>query len=669
MKKMKVEEFVRRLKDKMVQTPEIQVVFFIGAGCSVSSGIPTAKELVKQWLPRLKSLRVGDDEDFHTWIRTEFPKYTDSNAAQYYGPVIEELFPTTAERQKEIERLTQGIDPGFAYTVLAKLMGSEKYGRHCNTVITTNFDDLIADALYLHTSKKPLVIVHDSLFGFVKTYRSLPLIIKLHGDARLAPKNTDRETEDLTADVKKVLTNLLTETCLVFVGYGGNDKSIVNIFNNLPKSSISGGVFWVSSHQPTGKMREWLESREDSWWVEHGDFDELMLLTRSEFNLDHPDMKRFDSLYKKYMDTYKALSAKVDIKKNIGEKRILEEAIRKADSEFPNDWGVINAASKLESTDPTKADITYQQGLEKFPKSGILLTAYATFLHVVGKDYDKAEEYYKKALEIDPLLFVSYGNYALLLDDIRKDYDKAEEYYKKALEINPRDAKVMDNYANLLYEIRKDYDKAEEYYKKALEIDPLNAINANNYVIFLKRAKKDYDTAEEYYKNALGIFPRSVDVLTGYADLLHHMRKDYDKAEVYYKKALEANPRDANSLANYGGFLLGKKRYGQGLRLVHKAIQLGRKDKKTSPSVFVECWYYLHAHAKGKKLRTAGLTELKTILKAGKRTHDWVFEDNISTATRDGYPNPEFLKTLADVCNGLDSLEKLDNFREWSQIG
>jgi hypothetical protein len=51
-------------------------------------------------------------------------------------------------------------------------------------------------------------------------------VIKLHGDARLTPKNTELETKELTDAVKKVLKNLLHESGLIFVGYGGNDQSI-----------------------------------------------------------------------------------------------------------------------------------------------------------------------------------------------------------------------------------------------------------------------------------------------------------------------------------------------------------------------------------------------------------------------------------------------------------
>src|SRR5574337_307776 len=113
---MHAQEFVRRFK-RLVENTESRFAFFIGSGCSVSSGIPDAGLLVKQWLPRLKELRTGDDESLEKWLSQEYPEYKSEEAAKYYGKIIEELFLTSEERQKEIERLTEGKDPGFGYAV------------------------------------------------------------------------------------------------------------------------------------------------------------------------------------------------------------------------------------------------------------------------------------------------------------------------------------------------------------------------------------------------------------------------------------------------------------------------------------------------------------------------------------------------------------------------
>ncbi len=182
MKEIGAQEFVRRFKS-LIEDPDSRLSFFMGAGCSVSSGIPSAGTLVKSWLPKLKRLKTGNDDKLDEWVKKEFPDYQDVNPSQLYGTIIEELFHQPVERQKEIERLIEGKDPGFGYAVLAQIMSHEKHGRHCNIVLTTNFDDMVADALYLYTSQKPLVIAHESLTGFIRISGTRPLVVKLHGDA------------------------------------------------------------------------------------------------------------------------------------------------------------------------------------------------------------------------------------------------------------------------------------------------------------------------------------------------------------------------------------------------------------------------------------------------------------------------------------------------------
>jgi len=478
-------EFVRRFKQLITEPEDSKFAFFIGAGCSISSGIPGAEGLVKNWLPRLKKLKKGDESnygDYKDWAKKQYG-YDGNNAASLYGTVIKDLFLTPEERQREIERITEGKDPGFGYAVLAQLMGHKNYGSHCNSVLTVNFDDLVADALYLYTQKKPLVISHDSLVGFVKLTRTRPLVIKLHGDARLEPKNTSQETEKLDENVGEVIKNFLSETGLIFVGYGRYDESIAELLKDLPESALPWGIYWINDKIPDGEIGQWLKER-DAVWVKHTDFDELMLLIRDEFGLDHPDKKRFEKLNEQYYKTFYKLKNKIEEKPKemAGD---LPKALKNALEDAKSWWVVELEADKYKTTDPEKSDIIYQNGIQKFPQSAPLIGNYAKFLYKVRKDYDKAEENYKNALEIEPENANNLGNYAVFLSIVRKDYDNAEKYYKKMLVIEPENAKVLGNYAIFLHTVKKDYDAAEEYYRKALEIEPENANILGNYSGFL----------------------------------------------------------------------------------------------------------------------------------------------------------------------------------------
>ena len=79
--KMSAEEFARRLKQG-TDDADKRFALFLGAGASVSSGIPDAGSLVKeQWLPRLRDLRAPDRNDLDSWAKEQFPKYSPKRPA------------------------------------------------------------------------------------------------------------------------------------------------------------------------------------------------------------------------------------------------------------------------------------------------------------------------------------------------------------------------------------------------------------------------------------------------------------------------------------------------------------------------------------------------------------------------------------------------------------
>jgi Tfp pilus assembly protein PilF len=621
MEEISVQEFVRRLK-MGVDDSESRYAFFLGAGCSLSSGISTAETLVRNWLPLLKKIKTGSEDDVEKWIKEYIPDYDKNNLAIYYGKVLEDLFPAPDARQREIERLMEQKDPGFGYAVLAQLVSN--HGRQLNTVLTTNFDDMVADALYLYTNKKPLVIAHDSLVGFVKISRSRPLIIKLHGDARLSPRNTDEETKRLDQKVKSVLKNLLMETALVFIGYGGNDKSIVEVLNELPEEALQGAVYWVRPEIPNNEMGKWLNSR-NAIWVNHLDFDELMLLVLNEFGLSHPQKERFDKLVNSYFEKFKILKDKVESKPDSEEKKVLEKAVAEAASKFKDWYSFELEAQKNERTDADKTEAIYKKGMETFPKSFELIGNYASFLYNIRKDYDQAETFSKRALEIDPNNSINLGNYANFLKDIRRDYDQAETFYKRSIDAYPNDFTNLGNYANFLKYIRKNYDQAETFYKRALEIDPNNSINLGNYALFL----------EEF-------------------------RRDYDQAEIFYKRSIDADPNGADTLGNYAGFMLARGNLTDGLKKVIQALKLTDRQE-----LIIECHFYRYAHDKSENLQTESLAKIKELIKAGVRSPGFNLQDNVNRAIEDGHPQPKFLKKLAKVISDEIDAKELDKFAEW----
>lgn len=449
LRKMSALEFARRLKAYEAE-PDKRFAFFLGAGCSRSSGIPTAGELVRdRWLPRLHRLRASPDEhEVTAWAKSVFPGYDPSNAAALYGDAIQELFQFPADRQAEIERLCGEQFPGFGYAVLAALMARE--GGCFNVVLTTNFDDLIADALYLFTSARPLVIQHESLAAFIRPTRTRPLVVKVHGDNRLTPQNTALETAELKAEIDRQVRLLLRDRGLIFMGYGANDVGISDMLTGLPEDALPYGVYWVNDREPTGKMADWLRSRE-AIWIEHLDFDEMMVLVHDAMGLSHPEKKRFDDVFENYTQTFQKLSEKIQARPDdrAPETVALKGAAKRTGEKFKNWLNVKLAASAVEKSDPDKADAIYREGLDQFPDSSGLLGSYAFFLRNIRQDYDGAEEFYQRAIVAAPKNPVQLGNYAIFLHNIRQDHDRAEEFYQRAIKADPNTPHT-GNYAGFL---------------------------------------------------------------------------------------------------------------------------------------------------------------------------------------------------------------------------
>jgi Tfp pilus assembly protein PilF len=629
LQKISAGEFTRRLRADS-ELPDKRFAFFLGAGCSVSSGIPGATSLVKDyWLPRLLQLCAPECSDKEAWIKKEFPHYDPAAPALSYGAVMERLFLTPEDRQQEVERLCEGRLPAFGYAVLAKLV--TRPGGTFNVVLTTNFDDLVPDALFLYNNNlHPLVIGHESLAGFIRPTRTRPLVVKLHGDAHLTPLNIATETANLKAEVERQVQLLLNDRGLIILGYGGNDEGIRAMLASLPPEALPYGVSWVSGAEPGGKMRGWLEARRAAW-VELFDFDELMLLLRDAFDLPHPDVKPFEALFRNYAETYQKLSERIRSIPEKAEEPALQSAVQRADEELPDEWSVAMEAIKLEKTDPEKAQALYQQSTERFHEFAPLLGNYALFLKKIRKDFDQAERYYQRALSADPDYANALVNYAIFLKNIRKDYDQAEQCYLRALAADSNDADYLSNYAFFLYSIRKDYDQAEQYYQRALVANP-------NYA----------------------------DALSFYANFLYSIRKDYNQAEHYYQRSLAADPKNVNNLGNYTGFLLGLGKQEQGLALLMRTISLLPANEYSG--LAVEVWFYAFCHWPEEK-RQSALQTLKKALLAGERSPDWDLSANITRARQDGHPDIAWIELLAEVITHGEDLHKLDGWKEWRKAG
>jgi tetratricopeptide (TPR) repeat protein len=569
MERMTSKEFVHTLVD-IWNSSDRRICFVLGAGASKSSGIKTGAELATQWLEDIKARMNDNPEGFKKFIKEHGidEKYPGTR----YPEIYKERYKFDIDSGFDfINRELEKARPGYGYSVLAQILADRQH----NIVITTNFDSLTEEALYTYSSKRPLICGHESLAVFAKPSVKRPLIVKIHRDRFLSPQSQPDEIERINELWVGALNNIFSASTPVFIGYGGNDGSLMGYMGQV---AMINNMFWcVRKGSKISEPIETLLKKHKGNLVEIEGFDELMFSLQDGLKLKLLDTEIVEIAQgrsKEYKDTV----GKIRNKQAASPDKDVQKAAERIVDKAGDSWWSWELKAQSAKTNEEKESV-YRDALKVMPESVELNGNYALFLESDRKNYDEAEKHYLKALSINPDDENNNANYALFLGDIRKNYDEAEKYYLKALSLDSEDATNNGNYALFLGDIRKNYDEAEKYYLKALSLDPEDANNNGNYGIFLKNIRKNYDEAEKYYLKALSIDSGSARKNNNYALFLRDIRKNYDEAEKYYLKALSIDPENKNNNGNYAFFLESiRKNYDEAEKYYLKAISVDSED-------------------------------------------------------------------------------------------
>lgn len=217
----------------------------LGAGASFTSGIKTATELVQNWTLELYERYKGEP----TTNIEEAEKYLNDHQSSWYNPLnkysslFEKKFDLPSQRRRFVEQEVDDKLPSIGYAYLTSLCEKNYF----NTVFTTNFDDLINEAFYQFSNKRPIHCAHDSSIGAISLSSKRPKIIKIHGDYLFNDiKSTLRETESLEKNTKEKFGEFCKEYGLIVMGYAGNDRSVMDVLDFLVKqeSYLNNGIYW-----------------------------------------------------------------------------------------------------------------------------------------------------------------------------------------------------------------------------------------------------------------------------------------------------------------------------------------------------------------------------------------------------------------------------------------
>ena len=234
-----------------------EIDFFLGAGASIQSGIPTGGNLVWHFKRELYcienklSLELYKDLKL-TATQELLQNYFDNQgthpplyAPEEYSHYFEQCYSTIISRKRFIEGLVEGKNPSLGYLCLADFITHSKV----KNVWTTNFDALVEASISTLNPSFPYVVCSSAnQDSFSLLNPEYPAICKLHGDYRYDKlQNTESELQELEAKLYSYAFSQLSGKGLIVIGYSGSDESIMSFFEDhlSHPDFLSKGLFWA----------------------------------------------------------------------------------------------------------------------------------------------------------------------------------------------------------------------------------------------------------------------------------------------------------------------------------------------------------------------------------------------------------------------------------------
>ena len=251
------QESISRLISLLKGEDERWPMLLLGAGASFRSGVPTAGEAVKQIAKVVYSEKILNGvrppervkpSEWETWLQS-FPWYQSvpESLAENFPAVVENLLVPAEYRKRvmlDLMRPVNGISSGYQRLADLVMRG------HIRTILTTNFDPCLTDAL---RQKHPHIRhVHEVNRG-PNDFEEFDVlnrcqVVWLHGKAeQYSDKNVAGEIASLNTGLMQCLRPLLRASPVIVIGYRGTEPSIMEgLFgqNDTGRLDFPNGIFW-----------------------------------------------------------------------------------------------------------------------------------------------------------------------------------------------------------------------------------------------------------------------------------------------------------------------------------------------------------------------------------------------------------------------------------------
>jgi tetratricopeptide (TPR) repeat protein len=562
----------------------------IGAGCSVSAGIPTAAGFVK----------IINDE-----YRVAYERASEKTYAKCMGELL------LSQRRDLIARYVDNAQINWAHLCIAMLM----QGGYVDRVLTTNFDLLVVRACAVLGL---FPAAYDFATSQLLKRADIPgqAVFYLHGQRTgFVLMNTMEDLEKHSALLGPVFEDAGAGRVWIVVGYSGDNDPVFSHLARVPR--FDSGLYWIGylDHEPASHVgEELLGLNKDAFFTKGFDADSFFVALTRELKIFPPELvaRPFSYVHnalKQITPFTDPRQASTGVADDVMRAPLSWVQIAIAQYENPT-WEIISGGTP-----------SFVEGADR----AMLQTVAAQYLLMAGKyeqvltfqnEFDKSPS--AELANVLSMAYVMHGN--SLLDRAKADVDKAgpfftkaREMYEAALAVKPNRQEALHNWGNLLLDQAKMkegeeadllFDAAEEKYRQALMAGPTQPevfINWGNLLLERAKAKpggegdRFFAAAESKYKEALGLKPDMPSVAINWANMLPsvainwgNMLLDRAKtkvgfeadrlfilAEAKYEAALAIQPRMHEAYSQWGNMLLdqAKRRTGAEANRLFKAAE------------------------------------------------------------------------------------------------
>ena len=246
------------LTDYFVARPQA-FAWFLGAGASRMSGLPTATDIIwdlkRRYYCREDNQDVSRQDLQNRAVQARIQSFMDARgfpalwADAEYTTYFEKIFGTDRERQRAYLRAKLAEDQ-VTLTVGNRILGAMLVGGMTRITFTTNFDSVVERAV-ADVSGRSLLAYHlegSGAAGQALSNEEFPIYVKLHGDFRYdSVKNL---TEDLAEQNHRLAACMLTAAArfgFMVAGYSGRDDSVMALFHDAlaRPNPFPHGLFWT----------------------------------------------------------------------------------------------------------------------------------------------------------------------------------------------------------------------------------------------------------------------------------------------------------------------------------------------------------------------------------------------------------------------------------------